>query len=169
MSPVASTLDRMKRTLAAFALCILCLAASGHQDRLLTLRADGRILELPDAYSATRLHISYLGGYPPSVADFAFFSSGRETVIPECLMNLIQPQLPGDVHVSGSWHHDEALLPYYVRVEFNAATGHPKPASISFLFSLRDARLLEVTQLFELSSQRGGQWQQVVLKNGCPA
>lgn len=159
----------MKRTLLSLVLCWACAGVLAHQDRRLTLRADGAIAELPHQYSATRLYVSYLGGYPPGVIELAFESGARKTVVPLCLLELIQPIVPKDLEISGSWYHDEALLPHYVNVHFKGNRNLPEPISVDFLFSLRDARLLEVTKVVELRGPQKIQRRLVALKDGCPS
>jgi len=163
-----SAFVRMKKVVLALMLCWACAAVLGHQDRRLALRADGSIAELPGQYSATRLFVSYLGGYPPGVIDLTIQSGGRENVVPECLLKLLQPIAPEDLEISGSWYHDEALLPHYVNIHFKGNSSLPKPVGVDLLFSLRDARLLEVTQLVELRGSQEIDRRPVVLKDGCP-
>jgi hypothetical protein len=159
----------MKTVVLTFALCLTCVAALAHMDRWLTLRSDGSMAELPTQYAATRMYVSYLGGSPPGVIDLTFQSGGKKTVIPRCLLELIQPIVPNDLKLSGSWYHDEALLPHYVNVHFKGNTSLPQPAGLDFLFSLRDARLLEVTKVTELRGPQEVQRTPVVLKDGCPS
>ena len=159
----------MKTVVLALIMYLGCAAVMAHQDRWLTLRSDGSIAELPESYSATRMHMSYLGGSPPGVVDLTFQSGGSKTVVPRCLLELIQPIVPKDVKLSGSWYHDESLLPHYVNVHFEGNTSLPQPAVIDFLFSLRDARLLEVTKVTELRGLQQIQRTPVTLKDGCPA
>jgi hypothetical protein len=160
----------MKAVVLAFALCFGCLTAMAHRDRWLTLRSDGSIAELPEQYGATRLYVSYLGGYPPAVADLSFQSNGKQTVVPRCLLELIQPTVPDGLKLSGSWHHDETLLPHYVTVHFKGNSNLPRPTDVDFLFSLRDARLLEVTKVADLGGgPQAVQRTAVVLKDGCPS
>jgi hypothetical protein len=48
----------MKRTTLLVSFVLLATAASAHQDRILSVRADGAIPELPPAYQTTRLHVA---------------------------------------------------------------------------------------------------------------
>jgi hypothetical protein len=41
---------------------VLATAALAHKDRILSVRMDGAIPELPPAYQATRLHVAFSGG-----------------------------------------------------------------------------------------------------------
>jgi hypothetical protein len=54
----------MKRAAILIAFIVLATAAFAHQDRILTVRADGVIPELPPAYQTTRLHVFSLTAMP---------------------------------------------------------------------------------------------------------
>ena len=75
--------------------------------------------------------------------------------------------------LAGSWYHDESLLPHYVDVQFRDSPSQQGLAAlpgVHFLFSLRDASLLEVTQVVPLPGEGGAvQRRAIRLSNGCPA
>lgn len=163
----------MKRIvlLAALAVAMFATAASAHQDRILSLRPDGAIPELPLAYQATRLHVAFSEGDSGAVQQLSFLSSGRETVVQPCVLRLIPKSSFGQLFLTGSWYHDESILPHYVNVQFRdpSLPGLPAYPGVSFLFSLRDARLLEVTQAVPIPAENAVQDRRIALVDGCPA
>jgi hypothetical protein len=162
----------MKRTALPVLIALLVGAAEAHQDRILSARADGVIPELPVAYSATRLHVTFSSAEQGSLSGLRFISSGHETNLPECLLRLVSNASAQRLFLHGSWYHNESLLPHYVSVEFRDATatpGLPEHPGLKFLFSLRDAQLLDVSKVVQLSHAAAVQHQQIGLVSGCPA
>jgi hypothetical protein len=94
-----------------------------------------------------------------------FLSSGQETSVQPCLLRLVPKGSFDQVFLTGSWFHNEALLPHYVNVQFHDSryrNGWPQPpGTVSFLFSLRDASLLRVIQ--------GSGIRDIRSSDGCPA
>jgi hypothetical protein len=162
----------MKRTTFLLVFALLSGATWAHQDRILSVRQDGVIPELPAAYSATRLHVVFSHGDHGGLLSLRFVSSGRETNLPACLVRLVADSSTHRLFVVGSWYHDESLLPHYISVEFHdAAAAHelPEQPRVKFLLSLRDARVLHVARVTPLPREAGVQHQQISLINGCPA
>ncbi|WP_284423153.1 MULTISPECIES: hypothetical protein [unclassified Bradyrhizobium] len=177
----------MTRMMALVATVVLgTTAAFAHQDSILSLGTDGTIPGLPPAYQTTRLHLVFSEGSAGVVQELSFLSSGRETRVQPCLLRLIAKASLRPLYVTGSWYHDETIMPHYVQIEFRdppSSRQTPAQTSVRFLFSLRDSVLLEVTRLIAmpLSAQNpedaahgseGGhatiQFQPVHLLNGCP-
>lgn len=158
----------MKLITSILLLVLMPSAASAHQDRILSLRADGVIPELPTLYGATRLHVAHSHS---DLSGLRFVSSGHETNLPSCLLRLVSGSTATNLFLVGSWYHDESLLPHYISVEFLETDSVPqlseKPG-VKFLFSLRDAKLLEVTRVVTLQKDGAVRNQKVVLVNGCP-
>lgn len=161
----------MKRATSLAAFMFLASAAFAHQDSILFIGADDAIKGLPPAYQTTRLHITFSEGDAGALQQLNFLSSGRETRIKPCLLRLVPNGSFQRLFVVGSWFHDEAILPHYVAVEFRdppSREGGPFHASASFVFSLRNAELLEVTQISPIPAQTASHVQNIRLSDGCP-
>jgi hypothetical protein len=161
----------MKRATLLVAFIVLATAALAHRDRILSVRVDGTIPELPSAYQTTRLHVSFSEGAAGALQQLNFLSSGRETSVQPCLLRLVPKGSVSQLFLTGSWYHDEAILPHYLQVQFRdspSLQGLPDDPGVRFLFSLRDARLLEVTQVVPLPAQNAVQDRSIHLSNGCP-
>jgi hypothetical protein len=142
--------------------------ASAHKDRILTVQSDGSIPEIPVSFGPVSLKISGLGSVAPSVQ---FRSGAYINNIPGCVTSLIRSKLQSDVFVSGSWYHDESILPYYVSVKFHDP-GYVKSklynSSTNILFNLHTAEIIEIKRFVARSDGNGGQFINVDLPKGCP-
>jgi hypothetical protein len=162
----------MKRTTLLVAFVVLATAALAHKDRILSVRVDGAIPELPSAYQTTRLHIAFSEGDAGALQQLNVLSSGRETSVQPCLLRLVPKGSFRQLFLAGSWYHDESILPHYLQVQFRDSPSLqelPDYPGVRFLFSLRDAGLLEVTQAVPFPAQNAVQLRNVRLSNGCPA
>jgi len=141
--------------------------AYAHQDRILTIRPDGSVPEIPASFGPVSLRISDLGAPVPMVK----FSSGiHHNNLPSCVTRLIQTQQLSDVFVTGSWYHEESRLPYYVNVQFydpGYVPGRSYNSSFNILFNLRTTQVIEVQRFIADPSGNGGQYQDVALPKGC--
>ena len=142
-------------------------SAYAHEDRILSIQPDGSIPEIPAAFGPVALKISGLGNPAPTVQ----FSSGtHRNNLPICVTRYIHTQQMKDVFVSGSWYHNESVLPYYVDVEFyepGYVQGHPYNSSFKILFNLRTAQVIKLQWFVADPSGNGGQYRDVVLPKGC--
>lgn len=149
-----------------FALSLLFIAgaAAAREDRILSLRPDGRIAELPAQLAHTFLKMSNLGTTTPTVQ---FISGNRRITLPGCIAKLITSRRASDVSVAGSWYHDEAVLPYYVVVTFNdagSAAQSADAAGLRIMYNLRTAQIIEIDRVAPNSSGIGVN---VRLPTGC--
>jgi hypothetical protein len=161
--------------LASVALAHVALA---HRDRILSVRPDGVIPELPIAYEATRLRIAFSEGDAGALQQLDFLSSGRETGVQPCLLRLVPKSSFRQLKVTGSWYHRGSFQylgvlqsnPHYVSVGFldtPSQQGSPADAGIHFAFSLRDASLLNVAQVIRESATSFHD-RHIRLSDGCP-
>jgi hypothetical protein len=100
-----------------------------------------------------------------------FLSSGRETGVQPCLLRLVPKGSFRQLYLTGSWYHDESIVPHYVQVAFLESPllqELQNYAGVQFLFSLRDASLLEVTQVIPIPGRTDVQERNIRLSNGCP-
>ena len=154
-----------KLRLLCFSVLLLASAASAHQDRLLTVLADGAIPEIPASLGPVFLKMSGLGGPTPAVT---FRAGNKATTLPPCFTRLISATMR-DVQVSGSWYHEESVLPYYVNVTFSEPDrleGRPYNASLSVLFNLRTTQVIKVHQYTPDPSGNGVQYADVTASCG---
>jgi len=161
----------MKRTTLLVAFMVLATAAFAHQDRILSVHADGVIPELPEAYQTTRLHVDFSEGDAGTLQQLNFLSSGGETRVQPCLLRLVSKGSFRHLFITGSWYHDESIVPHYLEVKFRdspSPEGLPAHPGVSFLFSLRDAKLLEVTRVVPIPARNAVRDQNIRLSNGCP-
>ncbi len=82
----------MKRAGLFFVLSLLAAPALAHRDRILSLRPDGVIPELPAADSQTRMHIEYAKG--GGLRSLRFVSSGRQTDVERCVLERFPTAAP---------------------------------------------------------------------------
>jgi hypothetical protein len=153
----------MKRITLLVVFTVLATVALAHQDTILFIGPDDVIQRLPPEYKWTRLRVAFSEGNAGALQQLTFVSAGRETSVQPCLLSLVPKGSFDQVFLTGSWYHNQSLLPHYVNVEFHDLPyqdGWPQtPGTVYFLFSLRDASLLKVSQGHR----------DIRLSNGCPA
>lgn len=136
------------RRLVALAILAAChVGAAAHQERRLTLAADGSIPELPSAYATTRLRIAFAHPGASPIASMAFEAGGHNTPVPACLLARLPALSAKDIALSGSWYHDLATMPPYVLVRIQPAAVGARPSprdAYELTFSLVDATLLSI-------------------------
>ena len=159
------------------ALLIFGLLVSGpsmaHRDRTLPIADDGTIADIPPEYGPAKLSISFSprGSDAPPVSSIVLSLGGKQTHLPECVTGLILSTSLRDVVASGSWYHDESVLPYYVSIMF-LDPGHPptsraKPG-YALLFNLRTSKLIEMNVHIARDHGRSVQHVPVDLASRCP-
>jgi hypothetical protein len=134
----------MKRISQFVALAALAFApnVNAHEDAVLAVMPNGTISGVPSQFGTLRLNID---GFGTRDLRIAFAVGDRVTTIPPCATALIKSRSMGDVQVSGSWYHDESMLPYYLNVRFLDPWQSPDPAersSYAFIFNLRTTELV---------------------------
>lgn len=143
--------------------------AYAHEDRILTLRADGSITEIPASFGRARLTVKGLGTRTPLVQ---LRIGTRQTTLPICAASIIRTRDPEDIRVTASWYHDQARLPYYINIEFYDPDRKPErfvnPSS-QFLFNLHDAKLIKVHRLEANWFDDGGSFKEVEFSAKCKA
>lgn len=163
---------RIRRTVVALALYSLAGHAMAHSDTILQLSSDGHIRGLPPRYASASLKIEFANQASGRPTKMTFISAGKQTIIERCLLERLPVGSWRQMSLSGSWYHDSETLPPYVSVQFNTpAQPHdlPHPLGISFLFSLRDARLIVAQEALPTTSKDEVTLSPVRLRAGCPA
>lgn len=143
-----------------------------HADRILSIRADGSIPELPADFKDTRIVLRLSDAPRPRLLAFKLVSGGRTTVVAPCLLQMVELASAKDIQVAGSWYHELSSLPPYVHIQF---VSDPAPTAIGlrpglkFLFSLRDARIIQVERVIIEDGGSSARDLPVSKGNDCPA
>jgi hypothetical protein len=137
-------------------------AAYAHKDRILTLNPDGSIPEIPASFGRAYLMVSELGTDQPIIQ---FKVGKQQSTLPACVSRLIRSKSQKDIRLSGSWYHDEGILPYYANIQFNDPGSSPTAYENSvyrILYNLHNAKLIKLTGFDGLSdsckSELTGMW-----------
>jgi hypothetical protein len=150
-----------------FLLALVASTASAHKDRILSIRPDGSVPEIPASFGRVFLNISGLGGSKPTVQ----FRSGKKVnVLPSCVTRYINSSKVSDILVTGSWYHEQSTLPYYINVEFNEPgyiSSRPFNSSFNILFNLRTTDIIEIKRFVADRSGNGGRYLTVNLPASC--
>lgn len=149
------------------AVLLFPMVVHAHQDRILSVRPDGTIPEIPSSFGPVSLKISGLGGSEPAVE---FRTPSGRNVLPKCLTRLLGKVRQDGVFVTGSWYHEEIVLPYYVNVEFRDP-GYSKARSfnskLSIIFDLRTAEIIDINRLVANRSGTRAQFVPIDIPKGC--
>ncbi|MGE5475253.1 MAG: hypothetical protein ACM3Q1_01230 [Bacteroidales bacterium] len=134
----------MKRAaLIIILLALLSHRADAHQDRVLHLTSNGAIIELPPEYQPATLVLDFGRAIKLRLGN-------KETILPRCLVRLPTTQELKDVQITGSWYHDENIIPYYIEATF-FDPGHSQNtwarSGYSYLFNLHTSRLIEAKRI----------------------
>ncbi|KAF1708886.1 hypothetical protein CSC70_12355 [Pseudoxanthomonas kalamensis DSM 18571] len=156
----------MKKSCLLF-LALLAGAVHAHEDRILTLQPDGNIPEIPASFGSVFLSISGLDGSAPSVR---FHAGMHVNDLPTCAARYIRSKSKSDVQITGSWHHDESSLPYYIYIQFRDP-GYTQDksfnSSVNMLFNLRTAELMEFKRFEASRSGKSGRSFDIKLPENC--
>ena len=151
-------------------LCLLAAPAWAHKDTYLSLAPDGRIPELPQSYAATRVEIAFAKRDKGGLSQLSFATADRKTVVKDCVLALSRAGNWRRTSLAGSWYHSEELMPHYVSIQLQASPDMSRwsDSNISFLFSLRDARLLRVMKFVKVPGEDAATLEMFEIVNGCP-
>ena len=133
----------MRRRFAIVLLGFLPGMAFAHQDRILSIRPDGTLTDLPDEYGPVRINIVRSKDDASAVQHVVLSSPKFRVSLNKCVIELL-----GDIkHVeaSGSWYHEPGRLPPYVSMTFYSGPYDPKGDKnqySSVTYSLLDGRIL---------------------------
>jgi hypothetical protein len=116
--------------------------ARAHSDEYLSLHADGAI-ELPEEYQPA--HFSIDRASSGKVRGAVLSLRGGEYTFPECVVRLIQKN--PRIVLTGSWYHDESLLPYYISMTLQRVERGEYQDGFHLLFNLRTAELLKLDEV----------------------
>ena len=136
------------------ALFVVGLVVSGialpHEDRILPIGADGTIANIPAKFGPAKMQVSFSGstkGDAPISAIVLSLGSHR-TRLPLCVTGLLLSQNIKQVRATGSWYHDESVMPYYLDVTFFDPGQDPTnwaASGYSLHFDLHNAKLLRMS------------------------
>lgn len=143
-------------------------SAEAHRDRILHVKADGSIPDIPTEFGQARLIVKGLGSEKPLIQ---LRIGSHQTTLPPCVAQMIRTRSAAEIQVTGSWYHDEkASLPYYLDVQFFDPGYDPKRSynsSHEFLFNLHNAKLINAKTFKATEAGDGGQSMALTLPPGC--
>lgn len=133
----------MMKVVAIVLLGFLPGMAFAHQDRILPIKPDGTLADLPAEYGPVRIDIVRSKDDASEVQQVVLSSPKFRVALNKCVIDLL-----GNVtHIaaSGSWYHEPDRLPPYVSLDFYSgpydASSHDNQYS-SVTYSLVDGRIL---------------------------
>lgn len=159
-------------------LLVFGLVAAGtvlaHEDRLLPIADDGAMSDVPSTFGPAKLQINFssLSSDEPPVSSIILSLGAKRIYLPSCVTGLFLSQSIKDVKASGSWHHDESHLPYYINVTF-LDPGHDssswKTPGYSLLFNLRTGKLIKMEVHIARDNGESIQYVPVDVAARCPS
>ncbi|MDF3197028.1 hypothetical protein [Pseudomonas sp. 1928-m] len=127
-------------------LLLLSSAAYAHKDSIITLNENGTITNLPPPYAPAALQIenSFFGNALTSIK----LSVGKSKLtFPGCLLSLIKSDNKSQVHLSGSWYHENSLTPHYLHIMFydpgHEESQNPNPG-YKFLINMQTLKIMRM-------------------------
>jgi hypothetical protein len=127
------------------------LQAWAHRDRILTVREDGSMPELPREYSNARLHID-LSAAAKNRDPLIFTVGAQEFRLPRCALSPVKTKSITAVRVSASWYHESGRngLPHYILVHFPDPVqpkGVVQELGVDYLLNLQSPALLKIEKI----------------------
>ena len=142
--------------------------AEAHQDRILQVKGDGAIPDIPAAFGPMHLTLERLGSAEPLIQ---LTIGAHRTTLPLCVARMIRSRDLAQIRVLASWYHEESrTLPYYVNIQFFEPDYDPKRnynSSQEFLFNLHNANLIHAKSFVADAKGDGGQYKALALPQGC--
>jgi hypothetical protein len=134
-----------------------------HQDRVIRLNADGRLVGLPAQYEPARLLI------PTRSAGHVVLQLGQKRLeLPDCLSVLFAKARRPHIQLSASWYHDPKVLPFYLHIRLPVAAPNANGYydRWSILIDITKVAVYQVEAVFAVgeSSQRA---QGIEIKTFC--
>ncbi|GAB3374456.1 hypothetical protein GCM10027431_27020 [Lysobacter rhizosphaerae] len=117
--------------------------ALAHQDRILPIKADGTLGDLPAKYGPVRVTISRAVGNPTTLTRVSLESPRFNVSLNQCILAKLRGVT--ELQASGSWYHTRGSLPAYVSLTFDSGKYDPRRATneyYSVTFSLIDGHIL---------------------------
>jgi hypothetical protein len=162
----------MNRLMATLALLLFVSSnACAHKDAILPINEHGVISGIPPTLGPGQLELEFSWfQLPTPVSKLVLHLGGKSLVFPKCLTRLLNTDALSKVKVSGSWFHDEAVLPYYLNVRFQDRTYDAYVSTFigySALINLRTNTLMRMTEYSVQKGHKGGQQRDVDLESQC--
>jgi hypothetical protein len=147
----------MRKFSAALLVVLLATSAAyAHRDRILRLTPNGSIPEIPAIFGRAYLTVSGLGTDNPLIQ---LKIGTHQTTLPACVARLIRTTSQKDIRLTGSWYHDESVLPYYININFYDPD---RSSYYKILYNLHNARIIELKRF----NSKGGPTD-VILSASC--
>jgi hypothetical protein len=151
------------RVAIIIALTIIGHEASAHKDRILHLSEDGTIVDLPSEYQPATLRLDFGKIIALRLGKF-------ETTLPYCLAKLPKARSSKDIEITGSWNHNESIIPYYLRVLLFDPAPNPTASGRSgyaLTFNLHTSKLLDVERIEASEDGSSAEDKAVDLRSEC--
>ena len=133
----------MRKFIAALVFCSLSISAAAHEDRILSIKADGTIDSLPAVYGVVKVRIDRSPINPSVITGVGISSPSFNVRLSSCVTNKLKSITR--VEASGSWYHDLSRMPPYVSLNFytdDFDSKSPTSDYYSVTFSLTDGKIL---------------------------
>ena len=148
------------RILIAALLIFTSSACFAHEDRIVTINADGSLAGIPAEYgpATLRVNFSQQGAGGASIESIDLTLGENQVHLPTCVNGLINTREMSQIRASASWYHDEAILPYYLHFDFfDPGYNDSRWANSGYtlLFNLRNGRLIRMEVLVILDDGKG--------------
>jgi hypothetical protein len=150
-----------------------CSVSLAHQDRILSIAADGSIPQLPPEYAATRLTIAFPSNKINRASPTVSFATAKgATTLPLCATQLIESRSIKSAVVLGSWYHDLKSMPPYIYLKFlspqaNELSSSSYRSSVDFLFDLRTAELRHIEKNIASADGKSLQTKRFTISDVC--
>lgn len=124
--------------------------AFAHQDRILPIKPDGTLADLPAEYGPVRISIVRSRDNASEVRQVVLSSPKFRVSLNQCVIDLLGNVT--HVEASGSWYHKPGRLPPYVSLDFYSDPYDPGSRDnqySSVTYSLVDGRILMGTRMWK--------------------
>jgi hypothetical protein len=151
------------RTLIATLLIFTSSACLAHEDRIITLNADGSLAGIPVEYgpATLRVNFSQQSARDASIKSIDLTLGENQVHLPICVTGLINTREMSQIRASASWYHDESILPHYLNFDFfDPGYNESRSANSGYklLFNLHNGRLIRMEALVVSGDGKGPQY-----------
>ena len=134
------------------------------QDRVVRIRTDGTLSEIPAQFGPSMLRVRFSKSSERPISSLELTLGTQTNRLPTCVTRFLPAVRLEDIGASGSWNHDETRLPYYVTVRFFDSGYDGKSSDrpgYALHFNLRTARLIKM-QVIVVSNRGKDVWVHLV-------
>lgn len=146
--------------------------AIAHADRILPIGPGGAMPDVPLEFGPANLQVGFSAPLRASqpISSLVLALGDKRIEVPACITSLLRSREMKEVQVTGSWYHDESILPYYLNLSFfepgYSANRWANPG-VELLINLRTGQLIEVKALVDGDKGRALRHVAVDLSSRC--